>query len=191
MEFLVWAVEVNYHWRQPGEALNQRIFAVLNGQENPLKQKSSLVEIFFPQSNQAAGFKGSSLTWTVCRSGWMEYGGLTPATTAVIWQIHFSDNALCAVDRSSKCHPPTPRTNQRQGPGSLFRTISQWAGCPLSLLTAHLVPVRWWCHVHSGFMSLRGADTETRKTGPASELAAYLTCIVRVVFTCIYLWNRC
>lgn len=90
---------------------------------------------------------------------------MTPATPAAIRQIHFRDGVLCTTDRSANCQPPTSNTNQSREPGSLFRTISQWAGCPLSLLMAHLAPVRRRCHVHSGSMSLRGADMERRERG--------------------------
>ena len=80
-------------------------------------------------------------------------------------------SVLYSVDGSANCQPPTSSANQRGEPGALFRTISQWAGWLLSLLTAHLVPVWWQCHVHSGFVSFKegGGDTHRRERGATSS----------------------
>lgn len=79
--------------------------------------------------------------------------------------------------------PPAPI---QEAPSSLFRTISQWVGCPLLLLTAHLVPVRWQCHVHSGSTSLIGASSERLERQLDEDQRRLSICVFCVTYT---LWQ--
>lgn len=54
--------------------------------------------------------------------------------------------------------PSTPTREKSQAHYSA--QLANGLGVPSSLFMAHLAPVRWWCHVHSGMVSLNGVDTE-------------------------------
>lgn len=106
-----------------------------------LKHKLSLRDIHALQSNQAVDCKGlfqaqRMLQWV---DGKWRLDSCHPSSHPT---NPFDDTALYTVEGSANSHPPTSTTNQRGEASSLFRTISQWAGCPKPLLTAHLVPVR-------------------------------------------------
>lgn len=123
-------------------------------------------------------YTGAFFTQSVWCSGWMENGGLTPATPAGTRRIHFSDTVKKAytMNGSANCQHPTSNTNQRWEPSSL---LANRLGVPLSLFKAHLAPVRWQRHVHSVNMSVKGADTERweRRGQPKIDSACIYLCV--------------